>query len=59
MLLVIYVSHSTPSPHNFLTFAILVATANIQYANHDTKVTLLHNPSHLGIHHSILSPLFR
>jgi len=50
MLLVIYVSPSTGNPHGPLTIAILAATANIQYANHDIKVTLLHNPSHLGTH---------
>lgn len=59
MLLVIYVSPSTSSPHNHLTFANLAATANIQYANHDIKVTLLHNPSHLGIYYPFLLTLFR
>lgn len=59
MLLVIYVSPSTGDPHKPLTLATLAATANIQYANHDIKVTLLHNPSHLGINYAIPSLLFR
>lgn len=59
MLLVIYVSPSLSSSLVLLTFSILAATANIQYASHDIKVTLLHNPSHLGIHHAILPSIFR
>ena len=47
------------SPHSFLMSSVLAATANIQYASHDIKVTLLHNPSHLGIHRTILLPPFR
>lgn len=53
MLLVIYVSPSPLSSLVLLTLSILATTANIQYASHDIKVTLLHNPSHLGIHRAI------
>jgi probable 2-oxoglutarate dehydrogenase E1 component DHKTD1 len=52
MLLVIYVGRPLSSHRNLLTCSTLAATANIQYASRNIKVTLLHNPSHLGMNHT-------